>query len=295
MMKKLFILSFVFLLLNTKSYSQTKQFPFYGFELSNYEVGDTLEYYSNYWQPPGPTPSYIDTDIYTITKKENISSDTIRYTIQDTYSFYIPGSNPITKTQYLERLITNNAIYNNNNNILEQLLPAMDTTPGNSFQYDTIIGRKTLWVSVNNINIKKYTYNVLHYEAIQNLGLTTFSNWTNPVPPFYMDTLIYANLAHYGIYGTYSKLIDNINQPSVFMGNISIRNDNGNAYLFLTSSQNLSSPVLTIYDLLGRPLETKQINIGSNPINLNNFAKGIYLYKVTSNGNVLGQGKLMNL
>src|SRR6185436_6337010 len=81
--KKLLSILMFFLLLQTKSQAQT-QFPFYGFELSNYEVGDSLEY-EDYSSSLISNSSMASTTLYKILKKEFLSIDSIKFTVQINY------------------------------------------------------------------------------------------------------------------------------------------------------------------------------------------------------------------
>ncbi len=106
--------------------------------------------------------------------------------------------------------------------------------------------------------------------------------------------MLYASLAHYGVYGTYQPIIlsaDNIERSNT---KVSIQYDGGNIFLSLISSENLKQPVLSLYDLLGRKIKTMPVTVGINRIEINSFPKGMYLYRVETEEKIFGQGKLMN-
>ncbi len=75
-MKRFLPISFFALLLQLKA---NAQFPFYGFELSNYEVGDTLEYCYYSAVALGYTQSY---QLYRVLEKETFTNDSIRYSFR---------------------------------------------------------------------------------------------------------------------------------------------------------------------------------------------------------------------
>jgi hypothetical protein len=264
-MKKLFTFILFFLLFNSKSYSQS-HIPFYGFELNNYETGDTLKYVYHHTDSGSGHP-LTDIMTYSIIAKKNISGSSIRYTIKIDDGAFIDT---------IESVITNDTVYNNYNNILQ--LPVVEPAT-----LDTIHGLKRL------TNLGE------PYIAVQNIGIITYGSWYVGIFPGFNDTLLYAHLTHYGIYDIHHPVILGVDNPSTSTSCISIRYDNGSPVLFISSSQNILSLTLTLYDLLGQKIETKSISIGNNPLNLNGFFKGMYLYKVSSNGNAIGQGKLMNL
>ena len=107
--------------------------------------------------------------------------------------------------------------------------------------------------------------------------------------------MIYANLAHYGIYGTYKPITLSTNDIAVLKTKISIEYGNyANIFLSISSNENLKQPVLSVYDLLGRKIKMIGVTVGYNKIDISYFPKGMYFFKVEEEGKILGQGKVMN-
>jgi hypothetical protein len=300
-MKKLYITIVFLFALSSTSRAQT-QFPFYGYELSNYEVGDSLEYVTTTSVANGE--SCEGHDLYCIINKESLSgNDSIRYTIRSfSNSICNIGSNfhGFSLLDTLKAVINNDTVYKNDNNLLGFLLYAFDDSSAKEgkaagdtsfIQFDTVNGNKKLHLQYSS-SAQNYGY-----DAEQNIGITsTYQNYEDQGQTNFSTSLEYYHLAHGGTGGTLTQLYDNVIQPPIAKFSASIRYDNnGNAFLLLSSTQNLDNSILSIFDLLGRNVKTLQVTNGSNLIDMQTLPKGMYLYKAESNGNILGQGKLMNM
>jgi hypothetical protein len=292
---KIILLIFFLSSLTKNSYAQ---YPFYGFELSNYEVGDTLEYFREiqYGWDPGDMPCNYQ-DLYVITgKATDAKGDSEMYQFWHIDFEYCPYYYSGNSNGVFQLVINNDTVYNNDNNLLGYQLSKFDTSgslggniDSNYVVYDTINGLKRLKLGINSLA------GTMGYEVIQNIGLIDYGQ-TTECCGFNNGQLIYAHLAHYGIFGTYEYISDGVSNSVHPQTNISIRYDNGgNALLFYSSNENVVQPIVVVYDLLGRKVETQPINTGANLINSPNLAAGIYLYRVSSEENMLGQGKLLLL
>ena len=159
-MKKFIALSLL-IMTCLKLQAQT-QFPFYGFELSNYEVGDTLEYYYSY--NSFEKGSHEFNLLFEFVKKDTYGNDSIRYTT-------LRHDNLGNSIDTILSTVTNDTIYNNDNNFLDVKLVSFDTImkgyDSAYFKYDTLSGLKRINLKLS----KDGGYIKKSYSAIENIGI----------------------------------------------------------------------------------------------------------------------------
>ena len=269
-MKKIVFLFSLILILNSKTQAQL-QIPFSGYELSNYEVGDTLEYF--HYQAIQTGYAFWN-QIFVVTEKFFLSNnDSIDYTFKSII---------ICCIDTLHIIITNDSIYNNDNNILKRLLYPFDTTglaflDSSSFQYDTISGLKNLSSYISSDFSEGYS-------AIQNIGIT---RWFYFGPTLsvgsYKDTLIYAHLSHYGIYGNYAPLgYNEISNPKF---DISLSPNPATTEIKITNLSPTENQI-SIFNLLGQQVLYRVANflkVGNSnhaTINISDLPAGIYVVTI---------------
>lgn len=277
-MKRFFLVSVLSALIQTETRAQ---FPFYGYELNNYEVGDTLEYYYYSAAALGYFQSY---QLYRILQKDVFAGDSIKYTFD-----YISGYPPYYLRDTVSKTFDNDTVYNNKNNLFG--LTLWDSTDNglDSLTYDTIGVLKRIKFKSEQL------FNQKHYEVMENVGII---NWGYKQGDFLPDeesyTLLYAHLAHYGIYGSYFPVIFTSLESDISLQKVFIHYDNGSVFLSLSSNNNLTHLQLSVCDLSGRRIKTMPVTVGLNRIDMSNFPKGMYLYKLESEGKIISRGKMIN-
>ena len=283
--KRIFLFVSILLSLNLKGQCQ---FHFYGHELSNYEVGDTLIYTRWNWTSMQGGDCYRNQFYTIINKGITGTSDSIIYTLQYVFSYSGQGCWPSASgIDTFQTVISNDTVYDNNNNLFfyglhkmdfdtSILLPPFDST---FVRYDTTSGLKRLkskYIS------SMYGYG---YLAIENIGLIYFGEGSED-PQFgsWSSTLKYAHLANYGIYGTYFPVIYNdIADPEKTQSEISIYPNPATNEIKIS---NLSSEEnqITIYNLLGQQVKNISVsNEQNHTINISDLPSGIYMLTVSNN------------
>jgi hypothetical protein len=272
--------------------------------LNNYEIGDTLEY-----KDTNDVVSFDlychDMDTWIIINKEIFGTDSIVYTYKlegQDVCIYNNNNNTDLINDTLKSTIINDSVYGNIDNFFKspKFLYKFDTTgigialDSAYVKFDTINGLKRLRI-VYNSSTSSPSYHA-SYEAIENIGLISKDTTLIPLNQYLNSTLVYAHLAHYGIYGGYKSIILNTNEPPVAENNISVRYDNSlRPWLYFQPGEALNASTLSVYDLLGRSVKTLPVYKGSNLIDISSLPNTIYLYKVESNGVIIGSGKVLNL
>ena len=281
-MKKSFLFFSFILLLNTKSHSQT-QFPFTGFELSNYEIGDTLEYSdSNYVSNWVYTGWHFYKELIVIIDKQNVGIDTIIYTYESSIS-------PTDKDTFT-RVITNNLICNSVTGIPWRLLYCSDTFVNFTYadsvvvSFDTINGLKRLTTYGYDTDNSFYPG---HYQVIQNIGMVNYDDlyFLAAGPAFSFSTLIYAHLAHYGIYGSIYVPLFYYNIDETKKDNlISIYPNPADENLFIQKTQRSNSTSVELYNYAGQ-LVFQNKNFNEENIDTKNLQNGFYVLKYADGNN----------
>ena len=245
--------------------------PFLGLELSNYEVGDSLEYHFT------STNFNIVVNDYdfgiVIISKDSISPDSMSYQIK---GFGISDTTQLG--------ISNDSIYGNNNNFLFVELTKFDTSmwPGlgdSAFiSFDTLSGNKRL---------KKHIIGGFiddEYLAIQNLGIVYHYFATeNPSDWDYTYDLLFAHLNHYGTYGTYVEIPSLIEILSIPTINFSLYPNPATEQLTIDNGRLIINEI-EISDALGRVQSCEFIRQdGQRPstqIDIHSLPSGLYFIKV---------------
>jgi len=280
MKRLLFVTAFALVACVFQSNAQTSV-PFYGFELSNYEVGDTLEYYNVAWSGAFDHSSQ-GYKAWVIIGKEVTGNDSTLFTAAHTelYSWSINGS-PMQQEfvqDTVQWLLINNAVYGNGNNILGDTMLAADSA--GTLEYDTVTDLKHILVAGQNSDAD---YN---YEATQNLGIITYqlSGGGPDDEDFYDDNLSFAHLEHYGIYGAYSPLYLAVDVAKPIAPVVTYNDEDRT----IRASAAQPNEWLKLYDVLGRCVLTADINAEQIPVGQLN--QGIYFYAVI--GHQTASGKL---
>lgn len=253
--------------------------PFYGFELSNYEVGDTLEYdVSVYWAFTGASCS--GKQVFVILDKQFVGTDTVSYSLLSVRKVYCMGAPaPNESTDTFSLFISNDTVLGNSNNLLGQHLIAYDTLYTGFVNFDTTSGAKHLAANLSGFEV------VYAYDALENLGLVNYVFASgDPSTMSSSYTLIYANVLHYGIYGTYEPIYLSSEQPKIQNALVE--------YNALTNSLELKSisndfGLLRLYDLSGRCVFTTAPYTKS--VSLGHLQSGMYFYQLVDKQTAKGK------
>ncbi len=221
--------------------------PFTGFELSNYEAGDTLEY--KFTHTPVLFSSSFCTGYYLfeILNKQQISSDTIEYSVKKVYySFCMGAPFPTQGIDSFEFIVSNDSLLNHSNNLLGVYIYKPDSTEWDIvyFAYDTIAGLKHLSMALSGFEHSE------GYEAQQNIGILNTSK-SDADGGTTLYELSYANLDHYGLYGEYHEIVLDIAELPA-SSNLNIYFDEASKSLSICNNRSgLNQSEFAIYDVLG--------------------------------------------
>ena len=254
--------------------------PFYGFELSNYEVGDSL-LYSTHRQFVVSGGTCNGKKLFVILDKVQTSPDTVKYTVKQLYRFYCSGApQPTEGADTVFIAVSNDTVVNNNNNLLtEELTVANDVWLSTILVFDTVQGLKHLNVDVGGFEF------VCEYDALQNVGLTTYKRSEGGME-INTHSLLYARLQHYGMYGEYDELV--LSAPAVNQAIQPLEYDVLNKTLTV-KNETTNRASLRLYDEIGRCVLTAQPN--AKTISLNHLTHGIYFYQFV--GEQTATGKIL--
>lgn len=259
--------------------------PFYGFELSNYEVGDTLEYNNHYFYSYLAVAYAYDTVVWVIIDKQVLSDSLVEFTarkVNKGNSFESANGTTLTYVWYtadtVSVQISNDSITPNSNNFLGVWTHNDSAT----ITYDTLNGLKHLqlhWVTG--------PYDSLDISALENLGITQYHRGESYLYQIENHTLVYANVQHYGIYGEYQPLYSStprqINQDALV-----VAYNEKNKMLQLKPTVHLDG-VITLYDVLGRSVFSSNMN--EREFYVGHLTTGLYFYNLT--GNQTASGKVL--
>lgn len=268
-MKKILLFCSFILLLNTKSHGQI-QFPFSGFELSNYEIGDTLEYY--FYQSIQTGYAYWNEVFIVIDKNSLSGNDSIEYTFRKVRNF---------NEDTVQIIITNDSVYNHHNNILGLELTPFDTSGFGQLdsayiKFDTTSSLKRL-----RMNIVGGLFGQ-GYNAKENIGLIHWYYNSGNINIYSFEyNLLYAHLAHFGIYGVYVPT--NI-EESIADNLISIYPNPANENLFIQKTQRSNSASVQVFNYTGQ-LVFENKNFKEENIDTQNLQNGFYVLKYSDGNN----------
>ena len=265
-----------------KSNAQTTV-PFYGFELSNYEVGDTVEYLTSSYNASLGS-SCLRREAFAFLGKTPIGTDSIAYEVA--YTYYqmcefpgVPVQQWLTKDT-VERLLANDPVYGNDNNILDFMLFNCDSAAPNvcmEFAFDTINGLKHLKAELYN-NVGWYSY-----EATENIGLTGYHYFDDASRN---TDLVYARLQNYGVYGQWQPIYLSVGQAE--LQNALVEYDIVNKLLCVKNEAN-DYDALRLYDVSGRCVLNAEPNVKS--VSLAYLTPGLYFYQLV--GKESSSGKIL--
>ncbi|MEI7803157.1 MAG: T9SS type A sorting domain-containing protein [Bacteroidota bacterium] len=268
-MKKILLFFFIVLLLNIKSQAQI-QFPFTGYELNDYEVGDTLEYY--FYQSIQTGYAYWNEVFIVINKNFLSGNDSIKYTFRKVRNF---------NEDTVQIIITNDSVYNHHNNILGLELIQFDTSGFGQLdsayiKFDTTNSLKRLRMNIVG------GFSGEGYNTSENIGLINwYYNSGNINIYSYEYNLLYAHLAHNGVYGTY--LPTSIEEPQT-NNLISIYPNPADENFFIQKSQRSNSASVQVYNYTGQ-LVFENKNFKEENIDTGNLQNGFYVLKYSDGNN----------
>jgi len=260
--------------------------PFYGFELSNYEVGDTLEYALWTYEYPYECNGFVS---YTILDKQTLNADSVLFTVQTLHSTSCfqsgVGGYQDDEADTVLRLITNDTVYGNHNNVLDKMLRVFDTTgvtlDSPYLVFDTVDGNKRL-----RLHLVEDLGAADAYTAIQNLGITELNHDEEDVmQSMYHYTLVYAHTEHYGVYGQWQPFFLNVDAASDRNALVVTYDERDKTIHTFTQQPNGQ---LRLFDVPGRCVLTADVD--AKPIPTERLNQGIYFYSIT--GAQTASGKL---
>jgi hypothetical protein len=252
--------------------------PFYGFELSNYEVGDTLQY--TYTKATGVTGVMCTGyKAWVVLTKSFIAVDTLHYTARHIEKTHCASNQNSYEEDFMlydtvSWIINNELVYGDSNNIFSYFLAPCDTFLCQGFVFDTVNDQKELSLNVQNFE------GDYHYYVKQNLGviLYHFTPWGEIEWSQYVG-LTFAKLANNGIYGGWQPMY--LNTPEVDHHDLSVLYDAESRLLTLVSNGWIRESFKL--RVLGRCVLSSEVNQKTIPVN--NLPNGIYIYSISGQKN----------
>ena len=283
-MKRIWLFLSLFAATVFQSNAQTT-IPFYGFELSNYEVGDTLLYIRDHndyaWESNWKT-------LLVVTDKENLGTE-ISYTFQKTERYWhwsvANEIDTLTQTSF-SISITNDPVVGNSNNILGMNLYSFDSAlvePGGYITYGVAGGLKE--VEYNAIFLGGYS---VEYLLFQNLGIVKYDTWQFNGSDLTTDdlSLLYARLQYYGVYGEYDPIALSV---AATKNKSPVLNYNALDKTLRLKAAAGAVDKVELFDVLGHRVLTSEFKSKSIP--LNHLPTGVYFFQLigeqTSTGKIL--------